>query len=69
MIERLMDKDYLDALREQTKNVEPMIPKTIRLPKELLDEIGELVETEGGIKESAVIRYCILVGWGELKGR
>lgn len=62
-----MPEDMRQLLLDESGTKSIMIAKSLRLPKKLLLEIQSYIEKEKGIKESAILRTSLLLGWEEIK--
>jgi hypothetical protein len=60
-----MREDYLKQLRREQYVLESMAAHTIRIPRELSEEIRDFCG-QTGIRVATVWRKCLIIGWREI---
>jgi hypothetical protein len=54
-------------LEEESGKRNLLVPKTLRVPREILIDIQNFIRLNPRIKESAILRISLLRGWESLK--
>jgi hypothetical protein len=63
-----MDHELLNRMKEDSSKKDPMIPRTVRLPRELDGKI-QTFANEKELDFSVVIRAILMLGWDEFNKR